>query len=64
MSHFPLNSAYLCETCGQVGDCSKRCAFCQSQSIIGLAGGLNRKSLSPEARAVLGYIPSWKGKVA
>jgi hypothetical protein len=40
--HFPLTSAYLCQDCDSVGDCSTMCPACASRVLLGLATVLNR----------------------
>ncbi len=44
MQHIPLASAYLCQDCNCVGNCSMQCPACASEALIGLAGVLNRKT--------------------
>ena len=41
--HFPLSSAYLCQDCDSVGDCSTMCPACASRILLGLASVLDRK---------------------
>jgi hypothetical protein len=41
--HFPLTSAYLCQDCDSVGDCSTMCPACASRVLLGLAAVLDRK---------------------
>jgi hypothetical protein len=43
MQHIPLISAYLCQDCNSVGNCSKQCPACASEVLLGLAGILNRQ---------------------
>jgi hypothetical protein len=43
MQHIPLTSAYLCQDCNCVGNCSVQCPACASEALMGLAGVLNRK---------------------
>jgi hypothetical protein len=43
MQHMPLNSAYLCQDCSSVGNCSKQCPACASSVLIGLATVLDRE---------------------
>lgn len=50
--HIPLDSAYLCQDCNCVSNCSRRCPACASEVLMGLAGILNREVVSealPEA---------------
>jgi hypothetical protein len=42
MQYMPLASAYLCEDCHCVGNCAEQCPACASESLMGLAGVLNR----------------------
>jgi hypothetical protein len=44
MTHFPLNTAALCQDCSEVGDSLRRCACCGSRSLIALAPVLNREA--------------------
>jgi len=41
--HIPLTSAYLCQDCNCVSNCSRRCPACASEVLMGLAGILNRE---------------------
>jgi hypothetical protein len=43
MQHIPLTSAYLCQDCNCVGNCSVQCPACASEALMGLAGVLDRK---------------------
>lgn len=52
MQHIPLTSAYLCQDCNCVGNCSVQCPACASEALMGLAGVLDRK---PEDRAQINY---------
>ena len=42
MQYIPLASSYLCEDCHCVGNCAEQCPACASESLMGLAGVLNR----------------------
>ena len=42
MQYMALASAYLCEDCHCVGNCAEQCPACASESLMGLAGVLNR----------------------
>lgn len=44
LNHMPLSSAYLCEDCHCVGNCSEYCAYCSSDALLMLAGILNRET--------------------
>lgn len=41
--HIPLASAYLCQDCNCVSNCSRRCPACASEVLMGLAGILDRE---------------------
>lgn len=43
--HIPLASAYLCQDCNCVSNCSRRCPACASEVLLGLAGILNREEV-------------------
>ncbi len=43
LQHIPLDSAYLCQDCNSVGDCSTKCPACASRILLGLAAVLDRK---------------------
>jgi hypothetical protein len=51
--HMPLYSAYLCEDCHCVGDCAEQCPACASESLMSLAGVLNREQ--PKEHAQMTY---------
>jgi ferredoxin len=46
--HFPLSSAYLCQDCNSVGDCSTMCPACASRILLGLATVLDRKEVASQ----------------
>jgi hypothetical protein len=48
--HFPLTSAYLCQDCDSVGDCSTMCPACASRILLGLATVLDRKDVASQER--------------
>ena len=52
MHYMPLNSAYLCQDCDSVGNCSMQCPACASQSLMGLAEVFDRKH-----KTHLSFIP-------
>ena len=52
--HIPLSSAYLCQDCNCVSNCSRRCPACASEVLMGLAGVLNRET-EPESPAPAPY---------
>lgn len=41
--HFPLDQAYLCVDCKQVGNNSRVCPACASESLMGLAAVLDHE---------------------
>lgn len=43
--HIPLASAYLCQDCNCVSNCSRRCPACASEVLMGLASILNREEV-------------------
>jgi hypothetical protein len=43
MTHFPINTAALCQDCSEVGDSLSECVCCGSRSLIALAPVLNRE---------------------
>lgn len=40
--HIPLASAYLCQDCNCVSNCSRQCPACASEVLMGLASILDR----------------------
>ena len=44
-THFPLNTAALCEDCREVGSDLRCCACCGSRSLMALAPLLNREAV-------------------
>lgn len=54
LEHIPLSSAYLCQDCDSIGNCSSFCPACASPALMGLAGVLNR----PQAAAsIVEFMP-------
>ncbi len=41
--HIPLTSAYLCQDCNSVGNCSMQCPACASTVLMNLSAVLNRE---------------------
>lgn len=41
--HVPLTSAYLCQDCNSVGNCSTQCPACASTVLMSLSAVLNRE---------------------
>jgi hypothetical protein len=50
MQHIPLKSAYLCQDCNSVGNCSMQCPACASCVLMSLATVLDREeaAMAPE----------------
>jgi len=44
MQHIPLLSAYLCQDCNSVGNCSRQCPACASGVLMCLASVLDREN--------------------
>jgi hypothetical protein len=57
MNHIPLNSAYLCQDCNAVGNNSRQCPACASQSLLGLAGVFDREEVRKEQKEQIGSLP-------
>lgn len=53
MQYIPLSSAYLCQDCNCVGNCSEQCPACASEVLLSLAGVLDREP--EEALEVASY---------
>jgi hypothetical protein len=50
--HLPLQGAYLCANCNQVGDSGKTCPACgDGNALLSLSAVLNRKRNENESRA-------------
>ncbi|MGC9157648.1 MAG: hypothetical protein ACP5FH_01565 [Terracidiphilus sp.] len=43
MQYFPLSSAYLCQDCNCIGNCSSHCPACASSALLALAVVLDRE---------------------
>lgn len=41
--HIPLTSAYLCQDCNCVSNCSRSCPACASEALMSLSGVLDRE---------------------
>ena len=54
--HIPLTSAYLCQDCNCVSNCSRRCPACASEVLMGLAGILNREVVEEVPRQSYSYV--------
>ncbi len=55
MQHMPLSSAYLCQDCSSVGNCSKQCPACASSVLMALATVLDREEREEENSKVLAF---------
>lgn len=65
MQHIPLKSAYLCQDCNSVGNCSRRCPACASEVLMGLAGVLDREvERQPQAAISLSSYSHYTAMVA
>jgi hypothetical protein len=53
MTQIPLASAYLCQDCNCISNCSKQCPACASAVLMGLAGVLNRE---PEVKLEFRFV--------
>jgi hypothetical protein len=62
MSHFHLESAFLCP-CGLVGDSSTQCACGNALGLLCLAKVLNRESSEPVMASFGGLEPHSNGHV-
>ena len=54
--HIPLASAYLCQDCNCVSNCSRQCPACASEVLMGLAGILNREVVEEVPRQTYSYV--------
>ena len=43
LQHMPLVSAYLCQDCNSVGNCSSQCPACASSALLALSAVLDRE---------------------
>ncbi len=57
LQHIPLTSAYLCQDCNCVGNCSRQCPACASEVLLGLAGILDRV-VEERPQAHYSYVPA------
>jgi len=57
MQHIPLMSAYLCQDCNSIGNCSAQCPACASSVLLSLAGVLDRDLASPSQTALAYTFP-------
>jgi hypothetical protein len=56
LQHIPLKSAYLCQDCSSVGNCSVRCPACASEAVMGLSAILEREIVE-ERKPVVQMTP-------
>ena len=54
MQHIPLSSAFLCQTCQEVGNCERQCPACASINLMPLASVLDRPQSRSEAQGARG----------
>lgn len=50
LQHMSLASAYLCQDCNSVGNCSSQCPACASRALLALSTVLDRE---PKARVAV-----------
>lgn len=55
--HIPLTSAYLCQDCNSVGNCSTQCPACASTALMNLSAVLNREMEAVVEELDYEYIP-------
>jgi|HubBroStandDraft_5_1064220.scaffolds.fasta_scaffold138616_2 hypothetical protein len=48
MQHIPLRSAYLCQDCNCIGNCSMQCPACASTAVLNLSSVLDREEAMGE----------------
>lgn len=61
MQHIPLSTAYLCQDCNCVSNCSTQCPACASCVLMGLEPVLNRKQEKrSRARTRAAEFPAWR----
>jgi hypothetical protein len=48
MQHIPLKSAYLCQDCNCIGNCSMQCPACASTAVMNLSSVLDREEAMVE----------------
>jgi ferredoxin len=56
--HIPLTSAYLCQDCNSVGNCSTQCPACASTALMNLSTVLNRDVDAVVEELEYEYIPA------
>ena len=56
IQHMPLYSAYLCEDCHCVGNRAEQCPACASESLMSLAGVLNREQSKESAQITFAHM--------
>ena len=63
MQHIPLSTAYLCQDCNVVGNCSVQCPACASYILIGLANVLDRKQEKKSNSRSVTEFPAWQARL-
>jgi hypothetical protein len=56
--HIPLNEAYLCQDCDEIGNSSTQCPACASEVLFSLAGVFDRKENEEALGAELLLFPA------
>jgi hypothetical protein len=51
MQHIPLKTAYLCQDCNCIGNCSAQCPACASSVLMSLSAVLDREASSLDRQA-------------
>jgi len=54
--HIPLASAYLCQDCNCVSNCSRRCPACASEVLMGLSAILDREVVEEVPHKAFTYV--------
>jgi hypothetical protein len=54
--HIPLASAYLCQDCNCVSNCSRTCPACASEVLMSLSCILNREEPEPIPATSYTYV--------
>jgi hypothetical protein len=56
--HIPLNQAYLCQDCDEIGNSSMRCPACASEVLLSLAGIFDRREIQEALGANVLLFPA------
>jgi len=59
----PLSTAYLCQDCSAVGNCSEQCPACASGVLMGLARVLDRKQEKKARSRSRTEFPVWQAQL-